>query len=164
MIKKLLLAIMIALPTLGFAQGKFGVINTATLIEEMPEMKDVKAQLEAASKKYEDEFNKLAGAYQEKYTEFQNLSDDTPKAIKDRRLQELQELEQKIGQFRLTAQQDLEQQQNQLVQPIQQRVMSAIQAVGEEGGYTMIFENMVPVFTGKDVVDVTPVVKTKLGI
>ena len=48
--------------------------------------------------------------------------------------------------------------------PIRQKVMTAIQSVGAEGAFTMIFENMIPVYTGKDVVDVTPLVKTKLGV
>ena len=55
MIKKLLLAIMIALPMSVFAQ-KFAVINTQQLMESMPELKTVNEQLEAANKKYQDEF------------------------------------------------------------------------------------------------------------
>ena len=42
MIKKLLLAIMIAFPMSLFAQ-KFGVINTTELIESLPEVKTVNA-------------------------------------------------------------------------------------------------------------------------
>ena len=42
--------------------------------------------------------------------------------------------------------------------------MTAIQSVGDEGSFTFIFENQIPVYVGKDAVDVTPLVKTKLGI
>ena len=42
--------------------------------------------------------------------------------------------------------------------------MKAIQSVGDEGGFTFIFENMMPVFTGKDVTDITESVKTRLGV
>ena len=92
MIKKLLLAIMIALPMSVFAQ-KFAVINTQQLMESMPEIKTVNEQLEAANKKYQDEFTKLQEEFQKKFEEFQGLEASTPQTIKDRRMQEMQELE-----------------------------------------------------------------------
>lgn len=165
MIKKFLLAIMIALPTMGFAQ-KFGIIDTQSLISTLPDMKEVQTQLEESQKKYQDEFNKLQGEIEKKYTEYQTLEKDanTPQTIKERRMQEIQELGQKIQQFQQTASQDLERQQQTLMAPIQQKVINAIQAVGSEGAYTMIFENAMPLYFGKDVEDLTPKVKAKLGI
>ena len=40
--------------------------------------------------------------------------------------------------------------------------MTAIQSVGKEGNYTMIFESNVPIYTGADAVDLTSAVKAKL--
>lgn len=163
MIKRLLLAIMIALPMSVFAQ-KFGVINTQALMETMPEMKTVQEQMEASAKKYQAEFDKLKEEFDKKFTEFQALEESIPQTIKDRRMQEMQELDAKIQQFRETALQDQQRQQQQLMAPIQEKVMKAIQSVGDEGGFTFIFENMMPVFTGKDVTDITESVKTRLGV
>ena len=163
MIKKILLALVIAFPTMAFAQ-KFGVITTDQLIQSLPEMNEVKTTLEASSKKYEDEFKNLQDEMQKKYTEFQSLEETTPSTIKDRRLQEMQELDQKIQQFRQTASEDLQRQQQQLMAPIQEKVVKAIQSAGAEGGYTFIFENVVPLYTGTDVTDITATVKTRLGI
>lgn len=163
MIKKLLLAIVVVLPSMAFAQ-KFGVVNAQPIIEAMPDMTEARTALEAASKKYEDEFKNLQEEFNKKYTEFQGMNDETPQTIKDRRMSELQELDQKMNQFRTTATQDLQRQQEQLMAPIQQKVMTAIQAVGAEGDYTMIFENNVPIYVGKTVEDITPQVKAKLGL
>ena len=163
MIKKLLLAIMIALPMSVFAQ-KFAVINTQQLMESMPELKTVNEQLEAANKKYQDEFTKLQEEFQKKYEEFQALEESTPQTIKERRMQEMQELENKIQQFRETAVQDIQRQQQQLMAPIQEKVVKAIQAVGAEGNYTFVFENVMPLYTGTDVTDITDTVKSRLGI
>ena len=58
MIKKLILAIMIALPTMAFAQ-KFGMVDTQNLMQSLPEVKEVQTQLEASMKKYSDEEGKL---------------------------------------------------------------------------------------------------------
>ncbi|MDE5982858.1 MAG: OmpH family outer membrane protein, partial [Duncaniella sp.] len=129
MIKRLLLAIMIALPMSVFAQ-KFGVINTQALMETMPEMKTVQEQMEASAKKYQAEFDKLQEEFKKKYDEFQALEESTPQTIKDRRMQEMQELDAKIQQFSETALQYQQRQQQQLMDPIQQKVMKAIQSVG----------------------------------
>lgn len=163
MFKKLLLAIMIALPMSVFAQ-KFAVIDTNTLIAALPEVKTVNEQLESVNAKYQDEFTKLQTEFQKKFEEFQNLDPSTPQSIKDRRIQEVQELENKINQFRETASQDLARQQQQLMAPIQEKVLKAIQSIGQEGGYTFVFENMVPLYTGADVKNITDEVKARLGV
>lgn len=165
MLKRLILAIMIALPMSLFAQ-KFAVINTATIMEAMPEIKTMNEQLEAASKKYQDEFTNLQNEFRKKYEEFQTLNNDpnTPQTIKDRRTQEMQELDTKLQQFQQTASQDMQRQQQQLLAPIQEKVIKAIQAIGAEGAYTFVFENQMPIYTGTDVTDITDAVKTRLGI
>lgn len=165
MIKKLLVAIMIALPMCVAAQApKFGIVNVNNVFEAMPDKATAQTTLETASKTYEDEFKKLTDELEKKYTEFQGLAADTPETIKQRRIQEIQEFEQKIQQFRATAQQELQRQQEQLMAPIQQKIQTAIQAVGSENGFTFIFPDAMPSFVGADVQDVTPLVKAKLGI
>lgn len=165
MIKKLLVAIMIALPMCVAAQApKFGIVNVNNVFEAMPDKTTAQTTLETASKTYEDEFKKLTDELEKKYTEFQGLAADTPETIKQRRIQEIQEFEQKIQQFRATAQQELQRQQEQLMAPIQQKIQTAIQAVGSENGFTFIFPDVMPSFVGADVQDVTPLVKAKLGI
>lgn len=165
MIKKLLLAALIALPTMGFAQ-KFAVINTQSIIEVMPEMASARTQIEAASKKYDEEYKNLAETFQKSFAEYQKIEQDatTPQTIKDRRMQELQEMQTKIQEFQRTASEDLQKQQEQLMAPIQQKVMEAIKGEGAAGNYTMVFENMIPIYTGSDVEDITPKVKTRLGL
>ncbi len=165
MIKKILLAIMIALPMCVAAQApKFGVVNTTTVFDAMPEKATAQTQLEAASKTYEDEFKKLTDELNKKYAELQSLEASTPESIKERRMQEIQELDNKIQQFRATAQQDLQRQQQQLMAPIEEKIQSAIKAVGAENGFTFILPDMIPLYTGSDVQDITPLVKAKLGL
>lgn len=164
MIKRILLAILIALPLCGFAQGKFGTVDVQTIIQAMPDFTAMQSQLETSSKTYEAEFQKLREEFNKKYTDFQQLDENSPQSIKERRMQELQELDQKIQQFQATASQDLQRQQEQLMAPIQTKLQDAIKAVGDEGSFTFIFENMAAAYTGRDVVDVTPLVKNKLGL
>lgn len=165
MIKKIILAIVFALPMSVFAQ-KFGVVDVEAIIPNMSEYAAVQTQVNAASQKYQEEFDKLQEEMNKKITEYQNLEKDatTPESIKERRLQEVQELNDKINQFRNTATQDLQRQQQQLMAPVEQKFNDAIQAVGQEGGYTFIFPNGVALYTGASAIDVTNDVKAKLGV
>ena len=167
MIKKLLLALLVALPLSAAAQ-KFGTFNFDEVITAMPEIADMQKQLTDASQKYEAEFQKLQEELNKLYTDYQAIQNDpaTPESIKERRLQEIQDRAQKVEQFRQTATQDLQRLQEQLTAPIQQRVNDAVKAVGQEGGFPFIFplEPSLILYQGTDVIDVTPLVKAKLGV
>lgn len=163
MIKKIILALVFALPTIAFAQ-KFGTINTDSLLTQLPKVQAVQAQIKDASQRYEAEFQKLKAELDKKYAEFQKLDSNEPRVIHERRLQEIHELDQKINQFRKTATDDLKRQETELMTPILNEVKEAIKSVGIDGDFIIIFENAPTVYTRADVIDVTPLVKTKLGV
>ncbi len=152
MFKKILLAVAVALPLSAMAQ-KFGVVDIEAVFTAMPEYTAMQTQLQ-------EEVNKL-------YADYQTLEKDasTPDAIKERRLQEVQDRYAKVQQFRETAQQDISRQEQQLSTPIQQKLTDAIKAVGAEGGFSFIMpKDGLLLYQGNDVVDVTPQIRTKLGI
>ena len=167
MIKKFLLALAVALPACAWAQApKFGIVDAESIIPKMAEFVEAQNQIGEASKTYESEYAKINEELQKKYAEFQELEKDssTLQSIKERRMQDIQELDKKAQQFAQTAQQDLQRQQAQLMQPIQEKMINAIKAVGAEGGFTMIFPEGVPAYVSGDVQDVTALVKAKLGV
>ncbi len=166
MFKKFLLAVAVALPMFASAQAKFGTVDVEAIITVMPEFTEAQNQIAEASKKYEATYKGLQDELNKLYAEFQQLNSDpsTPQSIKDLRIQDIQDKDERSKQFLQTAQQDLERQNAQLMQPIQEKVVSTIKAVGTENGFTMIFPVGVSVFDSADVVDVTPLIKAKLGI
>lgn len=167
MFKKIILFIALILPMSVMAQ-KFGVVNLDEVFTAMPETAEMQKQMEQISQKFQAEFDKLQEAVNQKYTEYQNIANDTntPDAIKERRMQEIQELANNVDKFRNQAQQDIARQQEQLAAPIQQKITDAINAVGQENGFTFIFPNEpgLLLYKGTDVVDVTPMIRTKLGL
>lgn len=167
MLKKILLLVAVLLPMSGFAQ-KFGVVDVNTIFAAMPETTAAQNQLQESSKKFQDELQKLTGELEKLYGEFQSISEDpnTPQSIKERRMQEIQEKGQKVEEFRQAAERDLGNQQQQLLAPVQQKLTDAIKAVGQEGGFTMVFpkEEGLLLYTGTDVVDLTDTVKARLGM
>ncbi|MBE6318637.1 MAG: OmpH family outer membrane protein [Bacteroidales bacterium] len=166
MIKKILVAIMIALPMCAIAQTKIGVINTDSVFQIMPETAQIQAQIQEKAKMYDGEIKKLQEELQKKYTEYQELDKDatTPESIKQRRIQEIQELDTKYQQFIQTAEREIQSQQQKLIAPIREKIMMAIKAVGQENGFSAIFPEGVAIYTGNDVTDITPLVKLKLGL
>lgn len=167
MIKKILLALAVALPMCAWAQtAKFGVVDPESIIPGMAEYVDAQNQFTEASKTFESEYAKIQEEFKAKYEEFQKVMSDstTPQTIKDRRAQEIQELNQKSEQFAQTAQQELARKQQQLMAPVQEKLINAIKAVGAEGGFTMILPLGTAAYISNDVIDVTPLVKTKLGV
>ena len=165
MLKKIALVMLLALPMGVFAQNlKFGHINAQEIITVMPEFTKAQNDIQTLEKQLTAELQRTQEEFNKKYQEFNALDASTPETIKERRVQEMQELDAKIQKFRETADQDLRRQQQQLMAPIQENVMKAIQSVGAEGNYTFIFENGMSLYTGTDVTDVTPLMKARLGI
>lgn len=162
----LILAVLMVLPLCAVAQQKFGIVSADAVMRDLPDVAAAQKELEGVAAKYQKEDSVLMGEIQLKYDDFQKLDSDatTPKGIKERRMQEIQEMTAKYQQFKQNAQQAIAQQQEQLFAPIQLKVINAIKAVGETGGFTFIFTNEVPAYVGKDVVDVTADVRKQLGI
>ncbi|MDE6309519.1 MAG: OmpH family outer membrane protein [Muribaculaceae bacterium] len=168
MIKKALLAIMLALPMLAAAQAqiKIGTVQIDPIVDAMPETAQMKTQLEADQKTYQDELEKLGAELDKKVAEYQKLAQDgtTPQSILERRMQEVQELQQKAQLFSNQAQQEMQRKYEQLMAPVQEKLTNAIKAVGAENGFTLILPEGVAAYQSTDVIDATPLVKARLGI
>lgn len=167
MFKKVLLAIALVLPLSAMAQ-KFGIVDVDQVLQTMPEATAMQTQLEETSKKYEAEFQKLQEEVSKLYTDFQAIQNDpnTPDAIKERRMQEIQEKYQKVEQFQATANQEIARLRETLLAPVLQKLNDAVKTVGAQGNYTFIFMNepQLMMYVGADVINVTAEVRKTLGL
>lgn len=162
---RIILSILLALPMMAAAQSaRFGVVDQQTILESLPEYILVQEQLNETSKKYHAEYSKMSADIDKRFEEFQTLNERTmaPEAIRERRIQEIQDMQKRAQQFIETAEADLLRQQRELVDPIRERVRNAINLVGTEGGFTFIFPKEQPLFSGVTVEDVTVAVRAKL--
>ena len=80
--------------------------------------------------------------------------------------QELQELQQRIQSFQQITMDNLEKTQAELMQPIMDKALNAIKAVGKEHGFTYIFDLSQGgiLYNADNTEDVLPLVKKKLGL
>ena len=75
MLKKIaLLVVMFALPLGAMAQAKFAHMNSQDVIAVMPEFTKAQADLDAMSKKYQDEMQRTNEEFQKKYQELPGTS------------------------------------------------------------------------------------------
>lgn len=167
MIKKVLLAIALICPMLLSAQSiKIGLVDFNSIVQAMPETTTAQNQLKEVSDKYDAEYKKLVEEMNRLVTEYQNMAETELPAIKERKTRELSDYQQKIQQFEQTAMQDLQKTQQDLMGPIQQKVRQAVESVGREGGYSLIqmYESSLTLYYAAPVEDITPIVKSKLGV
>lgn len=164
--KKLALLLLCILPMGVFAQNKLGHINTQELLGLMPERDSIENALSTLAKEYENELAKMTEEYYAKIQEFQQKEATMAASIKEARQSEIMEMEQRIQTFRQQASTDLQRQQEVLMTPVVQKIKAAIDEVGQENGFTYIFDTSAQIILhqGQGATDVMPQVKAKLGI
>lgn len=163
--KKLLFLILVLAPMSMFAQ-KFGRVNSVELMQVLPEYATATSSLQALAKQYDDDLKRMQTELQKKSDDYDKEKATLPDAIKQRREQELQDMYQRMMQSQQTSQQDLQKQQQEKFTPIQEKVVKAIQAVGQAGGYTCIFDanQGIPYMSDTLCKDLTGEVKVKMGL
>lgn len=159
--KKIILMLMLLAPLAVSAQ-KFGKVNTQTIMQALPEVSKANGELEAQQKVYENDLKSMQDELQRKNDEYEKGKSTMNATVKQQKETELQNLYQKIQQTYQDNQQNLQKKSQELMQPIVTKVRNAINAVGQAGGYTYIFEDGAAVYAGPTVKDVTSEVQAKL--
>lgn len=140
MFKRFLLLALLAAP-LSLCAQKFAHFDYTSIMQAMPEYKAAQTELEALYKKYQTELESMQTELQTKYEKYsQEDNEQTPKNIRDRHQQELQDMSQRLQQARDDNSENMQKQQQQKMQPIVQKVMDAVNAVAQEGGYVYIVD------------------------
>jgi len=169
MTKKLFIAIALILPLTAFAQDlKFGYFNRTEIFQSMPETVAATKKLDEISKNYETELMKMQEEYQKKGSDFVAAKDSLPEAIKVRRMTEIQDLEQRLQAFYTDSQTEIKKTQQDLIIPINTKLMNAVKTVGQDQGFIYIFDtsaNAGLMYWSVDkCVDVTNLVRAKLNL
>ena len=163
--KKLIVLLLMILPLGAIAQEvKIAFVKTKEVFMAMTEVSVMEKQMADLKEKYRVELKQMQDEYQKKYSDFVAQQDSLTENIKLRRMQEIQDIQERMDNFVQVAQQDVQKKQQELLQPIQQKLHEAIQKVGEEKGYTYIIDPAALLYTGTNAVDATPFVRTKLGL
>jgi outer membrane protein len=145
---------------------KFGHINSQELLTAMPESDSAQAAIEKLAGEYEQQMEEMRVELNKKYDEYLTNRDNYTDLIRQTKETDIQEMQHRISNFEQVAQQDLQQQQQRLIQPVLEKANNAIKAVAEEKGFVYIFDvsRGNPVYFSQKSTDILPLVKTKLGL
>ena len=163
--KKVLFMILMLAPIAAMAQ-KFGHVNSQEVIQAMPEYTKAKTEIDALQQQYEADLKGMQEEFTKKVKDYEANANTLPDNIKQRRETELQEMQQKIQQSYQDNQQALARASQEKMQAITTKVVDAIKAIGQAGGYVYIMYMTcgIPYISTTLSTDVTAQVKAKLGI
>ena len=166
MFKKIALILMLIAPMSVFAQ-KFGHVKSQEIVEFMPDYTKAQNDIQVLQKQFMDEITRSREDFNKKFAEYQQEQANLTQTIRERRQNELAQLQEKVMQIEQDAQAQMEKSWREMIEPIFKKIDDAIKAIGQEGGYVYIFDlntTNIPYVSETLSTDVTDAVKKKLGI
>lgn len=173
--KKLVKLAMVVLLTVtastAFGQ-KFGRVDLAAIVPNMPEYQEAITNLEAYGKDLQNqleqiqvEFNTLLSAYEKNAATYSD-------SIRQLKEQELSQLQQRYQDFQQIAQQDMQRKEAEVMNPIYDRANEAVKKIAAAGSYVAVFSTTgdqpasagLAYFDPALLTDITADVKKELGI
>ena len=133
-------ATMILALSLSANAQKMAHINLDSLLSMMPESKTAKQSGQDYYKQLEATVATMQTELQTKYQEYTQNQGTYTDLIKQTKEKELNELNQRIQDFQVSAQQDLQKKNEALSKPIYEKAKKAIDQVAKENGYKYVFD------------------------
>jgi len=146
-------------------QVKVGYIAFDQLVDQMPETKTIRTQMEAYQKQFIDQLTTMNNELQQKGQAYQAQRATMTDAVRTVKESELNDLQKRMNDYQNNAQQQVTAKTNELSKPLFDKVRAAIAQVAKEKGYTYVLNS-----TQTDLIvsppgdDLMNDVKAKLGI
>ena len=148
----------------GFSQkAKFGHVDYATLMKDMPGIDTAQTVLMEYQKELEETGQQMVNEFKEKQAAYMQMANSgaSPAILKVKE-DEMMKLYERIQEFASISEEDLQNKQLELLKPFQEKLLAAIKKVAEAGNYTYIFDISTLAFHGESD-DLTEAVKKQLG-
>jgi outer membrane protein len=123
------------------AQTKVAHLDVNELLSKMPEMTTAKAQIEKLSKTLDTEYSTMVTEYQTKMKKYEAEAEKSTATINETRAKEMQDMGQRIQQFRDGAQKQLQEKEAEIVKPIMDKAKAAIVKVGKAKGFNYVMDS-----------------------
>lgn len=144
---------------------KFGYVNSAEILAQLPAMKAAESNLEGLQKQLQKKGQSMVESFQTDYAALQEKAQGGTMSPKEQQeaAAALEAKQTEIGEFEQKMVKDLQDKRAELLEPIYEDINDAIAAVAKENGYTFIFDQQVLLY-GEESQDVSALVKAKLGL
>ncbi len=146
---------------------KFGHINGQELLAMMPERDSAEAKYMAYVKDLEEQVELMQVEYNNKLQTYQQKAKTWSDAIREAKERELADLGQRVQEFQVTAREDVQKRQMELLKPVIDKATAAVKKVGKDNGFTYIYDvsnAALAYWSTEQSVDIIDLVKKELGI
>ncbi len=162
-------ALVLTSSAVGFAQQKIGWVDTQEIMKKLPEAVEAQSKLDALISQWEGEINKLQTQLQQETNDYQKRRLILPEQARIQEEQKLSDLQKQIMDLRnqrFGQNGDLYRQQKAIMQPVQEKILKAIDEVATEDKYDYIFDKsgQILMMYANDKYDVTQLVLDKLKV
>lgn len=169
--KLAMVAVLALSATTAFGQ-KFGRVDLASIVPNMPEYQEAVANLETYGKDLQDQLEQIMVEFNTLYANYEKSAATMTDSVRQLKERELAELQQRYQDFSQIAQQDIQRKEAELMTPIYDKANEAVKKVASEGGYTAIFSTAgdqpssagLAYFDPATLTDITAEVKKALNI
>lgn len=165
-LKRITLAVGILCIAVTVNAQKFGHITSELLLQAMPEYDSAQNKVQALRQEYDLEIERIQVEINKKIEDYNRTEAAMSELIREAKASEIQEMQMRLQNFAQTAQQSLQQQSMQFIQPVMDKARKAIDAVAKEKGLIYVFDLSQgnPVYTSSESIDMLPLVKANLGL
>ncbi len=158
---------LICLMTFNANAQKFGYVNSTEILAQLPAIKSADSELEAYQKQLIAKGEQMVKSFEAKYkTVAEQAQAGTLSNVQmQQKEQELGQEQQNIQAYEVEIQNKILKKREELYQPILENVNNVLKAMGDDGGYTMIFDSSTGgILHAAEANDLTAALKSKLGI
>lgn len=167
--------ISLAVLALGFfaahaqtATTKVGFADVDYIFSQMPEAKQIDAELKSTQTQLKNQIDTKAQEFQKKLQDYNANLNTMLDAVRTNTERELQQLQDNLTKLQQDAQTTIQNKQTQLMDPVFKKVGKAIEDVAKENGFTFILSQQIGgldvILYGDEKMDVSDLVLKKMGI
>ncbi|MFP4691617.1 MAG: OmpH family outer membrane protein [Bacteroidales bacterium] len=141
--KKLFLTLLVAIMTTTAWGQRFAYVDTEYILDNIPEYQAAEREIEQLSVEWQAELEDMFAEVDRLYREYQAEAPLLPDEMKQEREDEIVRLEQEAKELqmqRFGREGELFQKREELLEPIQDKVHSAVEEIASSGNYAVIFD------------------------
>jgi len=144
---------------------KIGYTNADYVLSLMPESKEVQSQIQAYEKQFSNTIQQKVQTFQQKVAEYQQNAPTMTDQVRTDKEMELQAEQQSLQKFQQDAEQSIMRKQQELYEPLYEKIQNAIDKVAEENGFTHIVRAEAMLYIAdEDNGNISDMVLRKLGV
>ena len=141
--KKIILSLFVGVLSLSMFAQKYAYVDTEYIMDNIPEYKDAQLELNDIAMEYKEEIDEKYEELSAAKEKFEAQSVLMPKEIKEKKQQEIQEMEKAVKDLQkkyFGPEGELFKQREDLIKPIQEKIFNAIQEIAEDKNYAFVFD------------------------